>query len=386
METANRSAAPPRKAGPPASRISRRAFLSEAAASVILAPALLRAYIREPARTVLHVASRTAAAEGIHTFALTAQACRPVDSTVVDSFAAFAVHPTLPMLYMVRGCGQWKDLPRDVIETYAVSRCSRSLRLLTQTPMALSAIGSRALAVSACGQHLLVSASTGGAWNAFALNPNGLPKPIAIPRKETGTDDLRRMPTPHGLAFSSSRPIAIGVDPGTERLSLLQPSSEAITVLDRCRAPFGLALIQPTWMADGRHVIAAADREPSLLVYAVNSTSQNPIQLIGIAPTATPVRALVADPLEPAIFTARPDGHGSLVEIWELHREQLHSKSCIRISEEVVALASHAGRLWVATQEQLIGMSVRRFGDSSLIEVELPIKGAQAILVQKLPA
>ena len=60
------------------------------------------------------------------------------------------------------------------------------LRLLSQTPMALSSTGPRSLAVAPCGRHLLVSASTGGAWNAFSLGDDGVPDSIAIPRKETG--------------------------------------------------------------------------------------------------------------------------------------------------------------------------------------------------------
>jgi hypothetical protein len=158
------------------SRVSRRAFLAGAAACAAVGPSLLRAAVREPGRqAVLHLATREASGKThVHTVALTSGGCTLLGSTSVDSLAAMATHPTLPVLYVARDCRQWEGLPRGVIESYSVERGVRPLRLLARSLMALSATGPRSLAVSPCGRHLLVAASTGGAWNAFALS-DGLP-------------------------------------------------------------------------------------------------------------------------------------------------------------------------------------------------------------------
>ncbi len=178
------------------------------------------------------------------------------------------------MLFVARDCRQWENLPRGVIETYAVSRGTRPLRRIAQTPMALSATGPRSLAVSSCGRHLLVSASTGGAWNAFTLDRNGIPAGVAIARKEMGTmlpSYTVSLPTPHGLVFSPHAPCAIGTDPGSGRMTLLQPSPEEIAALARCETPSGLASASPVWTSDGKYVIAANARKASLSIYEISS-------------------------------------------------------------------------------------------------------------------
>jgi hypothetical protein len=165
--------------------VSRRTFLAGAAASV-LSPRFSRAASHLFAPAFLHLTACSSGKGDVHTYAITADHCELLGSTAIDSFAAYAAHPALPVLYVARDCSQWENLPRAVVETYAVECSTRPLRLLAQTPMALSATGPRAIAVSSCGQHLLISASTGGAWNAFALGSGGLPVSAAIARKETG--------------------------------------------------------------------------------------------------------------------------------------------------------------------------------------------------------
>jgi hypothetical protein len=131
------------------SPVSRRAFLAGAVACAAVSPTFLRAasYGRAE-QAVLHLATRSSQSGRVHTFALTAEGCELLGSTAIDSFAAFAAHPVLPVLYIARDCSQWEDLPRGVIESYAVERGTHPLRLLAQTPMALSATGPRSLAVA----------------------------------------------------------------------------------------------------------------------------------------------------------------------------------------------------------------------------------------------
>jgi lactonase family protein with 7-bladed beta-propeller len=377
--------------------LTRRAFLAGAASCAAVAPALLHAVVREPRQTLLHVATRASHSGSVHTFLLTSSGCALLGSTPVDSFAALAVHPVLPILYIARDCREWQALPRGVIETYAVARSGTPLRLAAESPMALSATGPRSLDVSPSGRRLLVSASTGGAWNAFALNSDGMPAPVAIARKETGIMlDLRAvsLPAPHGVVFSPQGPFALGTDPGTGCMTLLQPSSEAIAVLARCRTPYGLTPSSPVWTADARYIVVSNAQQSSLSIYKApivsGDGSDARFHLVGTSPTETPVTTLLAHPSQTAVFTSRPHESGSRLELWELHRSQLRLVSGTSISGHVVALARDASTLWAVSQDRLIRIPLQNLRAdlraTNSTEVLLPIDGAQAIVTQTLPA
>jgi hypothetical protein len=297
------------------------------------------------------------------------------------------------VLYIARDCQQWEALPRGVIETYAVKHDIHPLRLLAQTPMALSATGPRSLAVSSCGQHLLVAASTGGAWNAFSLDRCGVPGAVAIARKETGAMQQLHtvsLPTPHGLVFSPHATFAIGTDPGSGRMTLLHPSSEQLVALARYQTPHGLASSSPVWTSDGRHVIAADGRGPSLSIYEIKLVPGDggnaDIRPLGTTPTATPVTTLAAHPAQPAVFTSRRQGSGSHLELWKIRGSDLRLAGSTLVSGHVVALAEHAGGLWVASQDRLIRLSVEDLCGPPAFELHLPMRGTQAIAAQNLVA
>jgi 6-phosphogluconolactonase (cycloisomerase 2 family) len=376
------------------SRVSRRAFLSGAAACMAVGPSLLRAAVCEPhQQAVLHLATREASDNAhVHTFGLTAGGCTLLGSISVDSLAAMAAHPALPVLYVARDCHQWEDLPRGVIESYSVERGVRPLRLLARSPMALSATGPRSLAVSPCGRHLLVAASTGGAWNAFALS-GGLPAPVAIARKETGAilnAHTAALPTPHGLVFSPEGSFAAATDPGSGRMTLLQPLSDGIAVLARCQTPHGCAASNPVWTSDGKYVIVANAQSSSLSVYEMGAVSGDgsnaSLHWLSTMPTGTPVTTLLAHPAEPAVFTLRPQADGSRLELWQVQSSRLQIASDTWLSGHGAAFALHAGGLWVATQDRLTRLPIGDLRSSCLFEMPLLMPGAQAMVTQTLAA
>jgi hypothetical protein len=376
------------------SPVSRRAFLAGAGACAAISPTFLRAaFYGRGEQAVLHLATRSPHNGHVHTFALTAGACTLLGSTAVDSYAALATHPALPVLYVARDCRQWEDLPRGVIESYAVERGIRPLRLLARTPMALSATGPRSVAVSSCGRYLLVSASTGGAWNAFALDRDGIPAFVAITRKETGTmvkSHTVLLPTPHGLVFSPRRLFAVGTDPSSGRMTLLQPSSEGIAVLARCQTPYGFTPSHPVWTIDGKYVIVATARSASLAIYEMGAASgdrsNSSIHLLGTSATDTPVTTLLAHPAEPAVFTSRTQRSGSRLELWKVHRSGLRLASDTWVSGHVVGLAHRPGGLWIASQDRLIRIPIEDLRSPYPFEVPLPMHGVQGIVTQNIAA
>jgi hypothetical protein len=342
---------------------------------------------------VLHLATREASDNAhVHTFALTGDGCTLLGRTSVDSLAAMAAHPALPVLYIARDCHQWEGLPRGVIESYSVESGARPLRFLARSLMALSATGPRSLAVSPCGRHLLVAASTGGAWNAFALR-GGLPAPVAIARKETGANlnaHMVLLPKPHGLVFSPEGSFAAATDPGSGRMTLLQPLPDGIAVLARCQTPRGGTATNPVWTSDGKYVIVANAQSLSLSVYEVRVASVDggdaSIHWLNTIPTATPVTTLLAHPAEPAVFTLRPQAGGSRLELWQVHGSRLQIASDTWVSGHGVALAQHAGSLWVATQDRVTRLPIGDLRSSLPFEITLPMPGAQAMVTQTLAA
>jgi len=370
--------------------VSRRAFVAGAAAVAVNGQTLSRIAYSEPnAPAFLHLAGCSAGNGHVHTYAVTGDRCEFLGSTNIDSFAAYASHPTLPVLYIARDCSQWEHLPRGVIETYRVERSAHPLRLLVQTPMALSATRPRSLAVSSCGQYLLVSASTGKAWNAFVLGSDGIPASVAIARKETGPvldSQIILSPAPHAVAFSSTGLCAVGTDPSTKRMTLLHPSPDGIAILSRCYAPFGLAELCPAWTCDGRYVVAADAHTASLSLYAIRprlgDRDRLGIHLHNTAQTKTPIKALLAHATGNGVFTSRGESKGSRLEFWRIRGHQLTVERDAWVPDNILAFEHHAGSLWLVSEDRLIRMRYQDLRAMSAVRVAQSLEGVRAIVTQ----
>ena len=370
--------------------VSRRAFLAGAAAVAVSGRTLSRMACSKPNATAfLQLAGYSAGNGYVHTYALAGDRCEFLGSTDIDSFAAYASHPTLPVLYIARDCSQWEHLPRGVIETYRVERSAHPLRLLMQTPMALSATGPRSLAISSCRRYLLVSASTGKAWNAFVLGSDGVPASVAIARKETGPvldSQMISPPTPHAVAFSPKGLYAVGTDPGSKRMTLLRPSPEGIAVLSRCHAPFGLAELYPAWTRDGRYLVAADTHTASLSLYAIRPRLGNrdglDIHLCNTVQTETPIKTLLAHATENGVFTLHGESKGSRLEFWRIRGDQLAVERDAWIPDNVLAFAHHAGSLWLVSEDRLIRMRYQDLRAMSALRVGQSLDGVRAIVTQ----
>ena len=347
------------------------------------------AYAELHAPAFLHLAACSAAKGSVHTYAVTDDRCQLLGHTAINSFAAYASHPTLPVLYVARACGQWEYLPRGVIETYEVERSVRPLHLLAQTPMALSATGPRALSVSSCGRYLLLSASTGRAWNAFVLGSDGIPASVAIARKETGAvldSQMISLSAPHAVAFSPNGLHAVGTDPGSELMTLLQPSPDGIAVLSRCHLPFGIAELSPVWTYDGNHLIAANEQRQSLSLCEVRPALADrgslKIQVLSTLRTETTIKALLAHPTEAGVFTSRREREGSRLELWKVCADHLQLERDTWIPDNVLAFAQHAGVLWLVSEDGLIRMRYQDLHAMDAVKVAQSLQGRRAIVIQ----
>jgi hypothetical protein len=138
------------------------------------------------------------------------------------------------------------------------------------------------------------------------------------------------------------------------------------------------------WTGDGRYIIAANTQTASFSIYEVaavpGSESKTGVRLLETIQTTTPVKALLAHPSEPAIFTSRPQGGGSRLELWRMNRSNLRLAGDMWISADVVALAQHFDHLWAASNGRLTRISMRDFRDTRTFQA--PLHGTQALIAQ----
>jgi hypothetical protein len=140
-------------------------------------PALLHAAVNLPS-----------GGASIQTYALHRGRCTLVADTLCASVTALAMHPLLPVLYAAGDMVPGQSLPHGNIEVFQIDLNSSRLRSIARVAMSLSATGPRSLTVSPDGTYLLVASASGGIWNAFPLDANGIPAPTPIARKEIGSN------------------------------------------------------------------------------------------------------------------------------------------------------------------------------------------------------
>ncbi|WP_164981630.1 beta-propeller fold lactonase family protein [Silvibacterium dinghuense] len=312
----------------------------------------------EQAPAWLHLAQRCGNTGLIHTFAATSRATQLLGTSSIEDLAAQATHPTLPILYVARDCALWEHLPRGVVETYAVENSAQPLRLIAQTPMALSSTGPRSIAVSQCGRFLVIASATGRAWNALKLTADGTPEPVASTRKEIGTDV-----SPHGIAISPRAALAAGVDAGSGRVTLLQLSEEGMAVSARCDTPRGVAALLPAWTPDGQSLIAADRHCTSLSIYALHPLpgENSRIELRDSIALESPVSAILTHAASHGVITLRTDNHGSRLECWRVadQRMQLDASRWLPDCVLSVCASQHEEALWLATEDRLLRWDLR---------------------------
>jgi hypothetical protein len=171
-------------------------------------------------------------------------------------------------------------------------------------------------------------------------------------------------------------------------MTLLQPSSEAIAALARWETPYGLTPSSPAWTIDSKYIIAATARPASLEIYEIGAVledrSNSSVHLLGATSTHTPVTTLLAHPREPAVFTSRPQGNGSRLELWKVHGSHLRLADDTWVSGHVIGLAHRNGGLWIASQDGLIRIPIDDLRSPYSFQVPLPMHDAHAIVTQDI--
>ncbi|MBB6142603.1 6-phosphogluconolactonase (cycloisomerase 2 family) [Silvibacterium bohemicum] len=152
---------------------------------------------------------------------------------------ALAVHPHLPVLYAAHSTDSHMHLPRGSVSALAFDAHSGVLSRLGEEPLALSATHPSHMTVSPDGRSLLVAASTGGAWNFFALAEDGaiLRTPSALKLTGSGPHPLQSSARPHSIVCHPAAPVAYAADFGSDRIDQVSSVSEAPTPRQRIVTP-----------------------------------------------------------------------------------------------------------------------------------------------------
>jgi hypothetical protein len=97
------------------------------------------------------------------------------------------------------------------------------------------------------------------------------------------------------------------------------------------------------------------------------------------------VTTLLAHPLLPAVFTARPQASGSRLERWKVDRSELRRVTDTWVSGHVVALAQDGSSLWAVSDDRVARIAIEDLRDPNRLEMPLPMPGARALVTQSLP-
>ena len=335
----------------------------------------------------LHVAVLSSAHRGfIRTFALERDHCEPVATASTELPVALAVHPKLSVIYVANGCDTWEHRPRATVEAFFFDNKSGQLRSMARCALSLSATGPRSIEVSPDGAYLLVAAFDGGAWNAFALDAEGLPatQPVAFKEAGRGLWPLEQDAAhPSALLAHSQEPLLLASDYGTDRLSLLRAGTDGFSVEHRYQLPPGSG---PTHLGVKSDLLVVSTAlRPSLQTFRVQRGSHP--DLVPLASTGVDRRqtALAVHPNADVVYTA----DAASFTAWHVEHEAggLHRLGVRRLHATAVsAMALHGNSgLWFATSEGLLRTALDPVtGGLHETSQIVTLAGARALRVQEL--
>ncbi len=186
---------------------------------------------------------------------------------------ALAMHPRMPVLYVAHATAEHGNLPRGSVSAFALDVHAGSLSLLSHQPLALSATHPNRLTLSPDGRQLIVAASTGGAWNIFHLDSDGViqPVPSAIKLTGTGPHALQRASWPHTAVFHPGAPYAYATDFGSDHIDTIALAEPSPVFASRLRVAPGSGPAHLVLHPSGSLLVAVSNLRPALTVFRIGN-------------------------------------------------------------------------------------------------------------------
>jgi 6-phosphogluconolactonase (cycloisomerase 2 family) len=173
---------------------------------------------------------------------------------------------TRKFLFAVNEIAEYQGLPAGSVESYAL----HPLTLISRQSLSLSATMPRHLAIAPDGQHMVVAAYGGGAYNVLPIKPDGTIGPVTQIIKEIGRGpDPEQQTTahPHSLLFHDSGQFLITTDFGADRINVFQFTAGRLTRLQQIQTPPGSGPAELTINPNGTRVFVTHQITPHVACY-----------------------------------------------------------------------------------------------------------------------
>ena len=164
------------------------------------------------------------ASAAVHVYAIAGDDWLLRQTVAADAPVALALHPNGGTLYVLHEVASYGSLPCGFLSSYRVSAEGGALVQIGEAALALSAVMPRQMAVAPDGRQLVVAVGGGGAYNAVAIDDDGVAGRVSGIVKEIGCGPIAEQQDashPQAVVFDGTGNRVIGADLGCDRLRVL---------------------------------------------------------------------------------------------------------------------------------------------------------------------
>jgi 6-phosphogluconolactonase (cycloisomerase 2 family) len=180
-------------------------------------------------------------------------------------------------LFALNEVDTFEGLPTGSIESYRIEPETGHLKLVTRTPLSLSATMPRQFALSPDGRFLVVAVYGGGLYNVLPLSANGEIGHVTQAVKEIGCSvngHRQSSAHPHSVVFHPSGRFLFGTDEGADRVNVFGIDDEGqMTCVHRASAAPGSGPAGLTVDLSGSQLTVAHAFSAAIGRYAFDSRS-----------------------------------------------------------------------------------------------------------------
>jgi 6-phosphogluconolactonase (cycloisomerase 2 family) len=213
--------------------------------------------------------------QGIQVFAVNGSRWTPVQTVATENPSFLALHPNEHFLYAANEIDSYEGLPTGTVEAYSINARNGHLTRLNRQPLSLSGVLPRHLAVSPDGRTLAVAVHGGGAYNLLPIREDGHLERVSGIVKETGSGpnaEHQDAAHPQMVVFDKSGSRLLGADLGSDMLSVLDLSSDGLSVTGRSQTEPGSGPRQMVLHPSGHLLYVVNELDASLSCFAYDAT------------------------------------------------------------------------------------------------------------------
>ncbi len=218
-------------------------------------------------------------------------------------------------LYVANGLPEYSNQPRGSVQSFAIDRATGRLTWQNTTPLSLSGISPRDLAVSPDGRHLVVAVYGGGAYNLLSLEEDGRLGKVTGILKEIGSGPHSLQTTAHPSVVMFDRAgHVLTADQGSDRLTSLSFNRGGLTVAVRYAVAAGSGPAAMALNPSGEQLYVAHALNGSLSNFRYDATHGLDHKQTVRVPASGNDAALSLHPSGDLLFST----HGQGIHTWNI--------------------------------------------------------------------